>query len=471
MLLAACGDTWGPAPSDPLAITSLSPATGATEVETGATVAVAFNQAIDPTTLTAATFQVRVAGGAQLVAALSYDEATRAVRSTAPLLPGRTYQIAVTTGIRTPAGARLVASRLWSFTTRPWQAVTVDAAGDVGAFADLAVDGGGRRHISYVDFDNRRLRYATCAADCDAVGSWQAVAVEEAGSPVYSALNVDASGRVHVSYQGEGDLDLMYATCAGGCDAVGSWQVAAVDTGGDVGAFPALAVDGTGRRHVSYFDYSNGNLKYATCAAGCDAAGGWRAVAVDTAGFVGGFTALAVDASGRVHVGYFDWDNGDLKYATCAVNCDAAANWQAVTVDDAGRVGAFADVAVDAGGRGHIVYSDLENGRLKYATCAVDCDAPASWRAVPVAAAAGQVGYTALSADAGKRLHVTYHAFDEGLLMYATCAAGCDAASSWQVVAVDGNGVGAFSALAVEESGRLHVSYRDVTNGDLKYIQ
>ncbi|MGH9258924.1 MAG: Ig-like domain-containing protein, partial [Acidimicrobiales bacterium] len=145
LLIAGC-DGGGPTPPQPLEIESVTPAAGATGVETGATVAVVFNEAIDPATLTSQTFKVSRGGGA-LATTVSYDAATRTGRAAAPLLPNTTYQVEVTTGVRTPAHASLSAARQWSFTTRPWQAATVDATGNVGLFTSLAVDATGRLHV------------------------------------------------------------------------------------------------------------------------------------------------------------------------------------------------------------------------------------------------------------------------------------------------------------------------------------
>jgi hypothetical protein len=335
------------------------------------------------------------------------------------------------------------------------------------------VDGSGRLHVSYQDDTNGDLKYATCAAACSAAGSWQAVTVDAAGIVgLYTSLAVEASGRLHISYQHGTNSDLKYATCAAGCTLAANWQTVTVDAPGIVGSYTSLAVAGSGRVHVSYFDNTNLNLKYGTCATGCNVAANWQVVTVDAAGNVGAATSLAVAGSGRLHVSYFDGTNGDLKYATCAADCHVAASWQAATIDAGGTVGSYTSLAADGNGRLHIAYHDFTNNDLKYASCAANCHVAASWQAVTVDAP-GNVGqYPSLDVDGRGRLHISYVDFANGDLKYATCAASCPAAASWRVVTVDAPGnMGLDNSLAVDGSGRVHVSYYDGTNGDLKCIE
>ena len=82
----------------------------------------------------------------------------------------------------------------------------------------------------------------------------------------------------------------------------------------------AHGVETHGNAHISYYDYTNDALKYAT-----NASGSWETATVDnSSGNVGQHNSIALDASGNAHVGYnlaitYDGnDGGDLKYATNA---------------------------------------------------------------------------------------------------------------------------------------------------------
>ena len=67
--------------------------------------------------------------------------------------------------------------------------------------------------------------------------------------------------------------------------------------------------------HISYYDTTNKDLKYATCASSCSSASSWTTTSVDTTGIVGPYTSIAIDSNDAVHISYRDATNSDLKYA------------------------------------------------------------------------------------------------------------------------------------------------------------
>jgi len=318
----------------------------------------------------------------------------------------------------------------------------VDGLGNVGHMNSIAVDSYDNIHISYYDYTNLDLKYAT-----NANGSWYTSTIDSEGIVGSgSSIAVDSSDKVHISYLNYTDLDLKYAT-----NASGTWSTYTVASTGDVGKFTSIAIDSGGTVHISHFDDTDFDLEYTT-----NAGGSWTTYTVDSAG-VGQFTSLAVDSADKIHISYEDLTNWDLKYAT-----NAGGSWVTHTVDSIGIVGHGTSLFVDSHDYIHIGYYDYTNGDLKYAT-----NSSGSWTTCTVDSA-GDVGQSpSIAVDSSDRIFISYYdATNDDL----KCAA--KEGSSWTNYTVDSAGdVGQFTSLAVDSADNIHISYYDYTNGDLRYAR
>jgi len=108
----------------PPTVTTTTPANAATNVATSAKVTATFSEAVDPTTVTTSTFQLRDAANALVASTVSYNSTSRTATLTpsAVLAASTTYRATVVGGTTDPrikdtAGNALVANATWSFTT------------------------------------------------------------------------------------------------------------------------------------------------------------------------------------------------------------------------------------------------------------------------------------------------------------------------------------------------------------------
>jgi WD40 repeat protein/fibronectin type 3 domain-containing protein len=104
----------------PPTITSTFPASGATGVLQQPAVTATFSEAVDPSTIVSANFQLQAGGNPPVAATVSYDADTRtATLRPSTLLAGSTlYTARVLTGVKDLAGNALASNFTWSFTTQ-----------------------------------------------------------------------------------------------------------------------------------------------------------------------------------------------------------------------------------------------------------------------------------------------------------------------------------------------------------------
>ncbi len=158
--------------------------------------------------------------------------------------------------------------------------------------------------------------------------------------------------------------------------------------------------------HISYYDPTNGDLKYAFLGA----AGDWVIDTPDEAGQIGSFTSLAFDAAGRPHISYMDSTDFVIYYIK-----KTAAGWERGMIDSAGY---FTSLVLD-GNSPHLAYYNQYNGHLGYAVKVGDV-----WTPETADGGASMGDYCSLELDADGEPHITHFTRSATAIKYATKTAG-----------------------------------------------
>ena len=245
-----------------------------------------------------------------------------------------------------------------NFNGTAWTWSQVSSSGKVGPVG-IAVDSNNLPHVSYAasgSYCGGGLKLASF----DGV-NWNHQNVDYGSNRgCSSAMIIDDNDNINIAYQNRDDSKLKFAT-----DKSGSWIKYSPDFGNPAsslypGYYSSMAMDSQGQFHIAHYDSKEEDLRYSTGVPN----GQWTTTIVDSGGNTGRNPAIAVDAAGDPHIVYETWSGFDLKYATLN---PSSSNWQISNVETAGSIGDSSSIFIDDSGIIHIAYSDDTNNVLRYA--------------------------------------------------------------------------------------------------------
>ena len=263
----------------------------------------------------------------------------------------------------------------------------------------------------------------------------------------YTSLDIDSSNNPHISYYHYTDGDLKYAFYNGD-----SWVKEIIDSEGDVGRYTSIAIDQSDNIHISYYDKTNGDLKYAF-----KQNDQWIITKIDTNGNVGLFNCIALDQNNKPHISYVDYDNYFLKYAYWNEN-----SWVVEKVDENAGLGEYfsdtTSIVIDSSNNPHISYCSRENFGLKYAYFD-----GTTWNK-QIIDTIGDVGqYSSIKLDSLGNPHIAYGSWTDYNLKYASFKN-----NNWNIETVDSQGDVRKWISLVLVNDNPKITYYDYTDGDLK---
>jgi len=208
----------------------------------------------------------------------------------------------------------------------------------------------------------------------------------------YNAMAIDSNGVVHISYYDESKDDLKYAVKNSS-----GWHVYTIESAGFVGKWSSIALDSKGMPHISYYSSTNKSLKYAF-----QDNSGWQLVTVDSENDVGLYSSITIDHLDNVHITYYDFTNHNLKYAT-----GSGGQWRIERLSSGGNTGEWASIDVDQNNRPHIVCvykpSSSENQLVYYYFNGIKWE-----REVPLVTGSRVIDCAKIKIDPSGNPHITF---------------------------------------------------------------
>ncbi len=319
----------------------------------------------------------------------------------------------------------------------PFDIETVDADGNTGIGASIALDSQGRPHIAYIVRQNQDIRYAVKTGAAWTVQPGPLYADERTGV----TLVLDSADNPGIAHNGS------YFRRVGG-----GWVEEYM--GGFAPWFSTVAQDAAGGlQGVTIWSWGSG--AYEGYVSYTERIGDtWSDFILDDGTFypTHPHASIVIDRQGDPHISVTSTAGDSVRYWHRTNGA-----WSQMVFTP----GAWSSIALDGQDAPRISYYDTVQRDLVLAL-----QYNGVWMTLPLDAS-GDVGQHTSQEVRGDVSHITYYAASVGDLRYAVFSP----TKGPLVQTVDAEGdVGAWTSLVLDAQGYPHIAYYDVGNGDLKYV-
>ena len=346
--------------------------------------------------------------------------------------------------------------------------ISVDTTGDVGYSSSIAVPADGLPVVSYWDFTNNDLKVVKCGDI--ACSSGNIITSVDANVGTYSSITIGTDGLPIISYKDHTNEDLKVVKC-GNATCSSDNTITTVDAVGDVGSHTSIAIGTDGLPVISYWDFTNNDLKVAKCG-NADCSTGNIITAVDTAGDVGTVTSIAVPADGLPVISYQDdnFGSGGLKVAKCGNEACSTGNTLTI-VDSAVLIGYGTSIAIGADGLPVISYINNATRDLKVAKCGNAACSTGNTLTIFYVAGADVGWHISMVVPADGLPIISYLDGPNWDLKVTKCGdTACSSGNNFALLDTIDD-VGWDTSITIGTDGLPIISYRDSTNNDLKVVK
>jgi hypothetical protein len=332
-----------------------------------------------------------------------------------------------------------------------WRTEIVDDVSIGGKFSSLRIDKYGNAHVCHVSEPEYLLKYSFWDRR---LNKWFTTTVDRTRG--YTALALDANNHPHISYLGYGDAQLKHAYWNGS-----TWNKQPINIKAkDISFFTSITTDADDNASISYYEYWGATEDYTLHLRNVSWNGRfWEVRTVDTTPGSGKFNSITRDSTGGLHLAYA---NVKAEYAGLRYARWNGTTWETKVLEGVNApFGVYSvAIAVDKADKPHIVYTDVLNRLVKYATIQ-----NGAWQ-LQVVDAILQVAYpdrNGIAIDNNGNPYVSYYDGGRGLLKVASRKD----QTTWVREIVDQNFSGFNSSLQIHD-GTIWLTYADESGHRLK---